>query len=93
MARVSKRKYSTLPKNVLSDEELSVFLKLNNYEAYNKELIRDILIIARLYDRNYKRLHNEENYSRKQMYLVAEKCLNDLSIQLRKLASIRLTLE
>jgi len=86
----TKRKsYRTVLNRVLSDDELAVFLELNEFEKYDREMIRDILIIARLYDRNFNRMKSEDDSMRKSMFFKIENLLNGASIHLRELACIR----
>lgn len=74
--------------NIVSDEELEKFLGINGIKNRDENLIRDILVISRIYDRNFDRLMAEENELKKHNYKIVEDSLNKASSFMRSLALI-----
>lgn len=72
----------------VADAELDQFIRVNGYENRDREQLRDILIISRIYDRNFERLLSAQNTSKKNIYKFIEKRLEEVSIKLRELALI-----
>lgn len=72
----------------VADAELDQFIRVNGYENRDREQLRDILIISRIYDRNFERLLSAQNTSKKNIYKFIEKRLEEVSTKLRELALI-----
>lgn len=73
----------------VTEEELNKFIELNEFEGREREMIRDVLTISKVYDRNFLRMKEETNKDRRQMHLIVEKHLNEANFYLRGLAVIR----
>lgn len=78
---------------IVTDEELDRFINLGlqGGSGIKREDARAILLVGRLYDRNFelmRRFKYSDNAVRKKQIERVEKMLNDLSIQLRDLAGI-----
>lgn len=87
--RPPEPKRITDSKNIVSDEELASFLDLDRFDGVrDEELIRDILVLSRIYDRNFDRLLAEGNSLKKETYRKIEELINKVSAYMRELAVI-----
>lgn len=76
--------------DLVTDEDIEVFLKINEIShLQEREVLRDILIISKLYDKNFKRIISEESDIKKKNYRIVEDLLNKTNNFLRENIGIR----